>query len=200
VKTLTAVAILWLAVGVCWAETVTDNAGKDWTCRVPDGTIYAKYSSGDHLYNIQAARNAREADSKDHGPICINPMKERLIWSWPNATHIKVSFTPLTKDGGVCEKSSQPFLSAPGDSGNYNFIVSDVADRTYSYCTYELSFTSSLGKEDPHIIIKGSGLVRKLEELTEEIRRLETELQEVKKDLEHLEKEQEKDSKHQQDR
>ena len=198
-KTLTAVAILWLAVnltGVSSAEEVKDKDGKSWTCRDKDGSIYTMNSGvGIHEYNIQAAAlDPNESDLTKHKPICIEPMMDSMKWKWPTAKHIKVSFTPLTTKTKVC--NSQPFRTAPGDSNDSDTLESDVALNDHSYCAYKLTFTSSLGKYDPHIIIKGSGLVMEMKELKEEIRHLEITLQEVKKDLERLEKEQEKNSKH----
>jgi|ERR1019366_3717516 hypothetical protein len=201
-KTLTVVAILWLAVSltsVCSAE-VEDRAGKDWNCRVKDGTIYAVDGFGNHIYNIQAAKKAKnkeESDWKTHDPICISPGREHITWNWPGAKKIKVTFSSLTDDHR-CENSKQPFRSVLPESDNS--VQSDVADENSWGCAYEVYFSSSnLGKFDPHIIIRGTGpgagLSMEIKQLKEEIKQLETTLQEIKKDLERLEKKEEKDSK-----
>ena len=104
-KTRTAVAILWLAVGLtsmCSADTVVDRKGNPWPCRVADGAIYAVDGFGNHIYNIQAAKNAeknakrKESDWKTHDAICIRPGSEHMSWNWPGAKKIEVTFSSLT--------------------------------------------------------------------------------------------------------
>jgi hypothetical protein len=197
-KMRTAILVIGLAamaVKVGWGETVTDRNGKVWTCRTLDDSIYTLNGVGDHIYNIQAAHAAGEYDkaardkgksSKAHDPICINPVNGRIIWWWPTAKNIKPTFTPLTEDGKTCQTSKHPFRSDPDNSKDKDFLVSDWAQVDFSECAYEVSFTSSLGSYDPHIIIKGasSALVTELEG---DLKRLEKAIEDLRAQLKQSE-------------
>jgi hypothetical protein len=165
-KARTSVLVICLAttlVSIGRAETVRDRAGKDWTCRDYDPKYNFYQNSGRfHFYDIKAAKDAGEAGhADDHFPICVDALAEgQIIWSWKGATKIQVTFNPITDDkktGGPCWNSNQPFLQNPNDdSGNSASFASGKADDDHSGCAYELTFTSSAGTYDPHIIIKGS--------------------------------------------
>lgn len=158
----TAILVVGLAVtlaNIGLGQTVYDRAANQWTCRSTDN-IYTKPDPAKptiHKYNIAAAiAHPEPHDPTNHHPLCINASKgHRIIWSWPGADHIAVSFVPLTFAGG-CASSHPPFTGTPSNSGNSNSLQSGPADTNYQWCAYDVKFTSSLGPYDPHIIITGS--------------------------------------------
>lgn len=168
-----------------WAQTVVrDNAGTEWTCRADD-KIYTHVHQY-HRYDIKAAKAAGEVGhGNDHLPLCVDALdQEQIIWSWQGATKIKVSYTPLTNaKKGKCSTSAQPFLGDSNNgSGNDDFLASGSADDDHSGCAYKMTFTSSVGVYDPHIIINGSNNDSP-KELQEKLKRLEAHVKKLKIEL-----------------
>ena len=112
---------------------------------------------------------------------------ETIKWSWPGRKNISIAFKSITQgSGGVCQKSTQPFKTAPGNSGAAAVLTSDVALADYSGCVYELiPSASALSAADPHVIIKGyvpdSGLILQLKQLQGEIEELEKAVKNLEK-------------------
>jgi hypothetical protein len=183
---LTVTLLVVSATSICCAEAVWDRESGLWSCRVPDGRIYAKNGTV-HVYNIGAAGG--QHGSTSHAVICIAPGSETVQWSWPGKRNISITFKSITQGSdGVCQSSAQPFKNAPGNSGAAAVLTSDVALAAYSGCVYELTpSASALAVADPHVIIKGydpeGDLIKKLKDLQDEIKKLKESVQQLEQDL-----------------
>ncbi len=193
-KVRTSILLICLAaisMNIGWAQTkVHDSDGQEWTCRPSsDGNIYLNLGSI-HIYNIAAAKSQGEPHGgephaphdpqKDHPPLCIDALgAHQIIWYWPGADHISVSFVPEAKKDGTCKKSKNPFPKTPKDSGIFPFLRSRLADDTYSGCVYDMRFESSLGNYDPHIIING-GRNDSAEQLKDDLAEVQNDLEDMK--------------------
>jgi hypothetical protein len=210
-KARSSILVIWLAAvaaNIGWAQPapptkVTDRARKEWTCRVNGniGSIYWKLSQKEHVYDIAVAKGpgGEPHDPNDpnhpHDPICIDASAfHNITWWWLGAQNIEATFISLTDDrktgDGRCWKSKEqnhPFTGGPSSSGILPFLASGDANDYYSGCAYDVTFKSSAGTYDPHIIIKGS-YTATLPELKEKVKDLEGQVKKLKAEIKNRDK------------